>query len=91
MLFRLNGSQPLQHSKATIEGATMRRDLLMRADYPGDMFDRVSLRKGDAREDDVIDAFAAASVASDIYCGKAMRMPDSPEIDSKGLRMEIWG
>lgn len=91
VFFRLNGSLPLQHSKATIEGATMRRDLLMRADYPVDMFDRVSLRKGDAREDDVIDAFAAASVACDILRGKAQCVPNCPEIDSKGLRMEIWG
>jgi predicted RNase H-like nuclease len=88
---RLNGSLALEHSKKSLHGAQLRRDLLVRAGYPSNVFDRVSFRKMDACEDDVIDAFAAASVACDILHGKAQRVPEYPEIDSKGLRMEIWG
>ncbi|PPC87856.1 MAG: hypothetical protein CTY31_05225 [Hyphomicrobium sp.] len=91
VFWRLNGSLALEHSKKSSHGARSRRDLLVRAGYPSAVFDRVSFRRKDACKDDVIDAFAAASVACDILRGKARRVPVCPEIDRKGLRMEIWG
>lgn len=91
VFWRLNDSRALEHSKKSYEGAQSRRALLVRAGYPSAVFDRVSLRKKDACDDDVIDAFAAASVACDILRGKAQRVPVCPEIDRKGLKMEIWG
>lgn len=91
VFWRLNGSLALEHSKKSTQGAQSRRALLVRAGYPSAVFDGVSFRKMDACDDDVIDAFAAASVACDILRGKAQRVPEFPDIDSKGLKMEIWG
>ena len=39
--------------------------------------------------DDALDALAAAWTASQVVLGKAGALPQNPELDSKGLRMEI--
>ncbi len=40
--------------------------------------------------DDYIDALAAACTAVSILRGTATRIPDEPDIDARGLRMEMW-
>jgi len=42
------------------------------------------------KRDDVNDAFAALWTATRIFQGKAKRIPDKPEVDSRGLRMEMF-
>ena len=40
--------------------------------------------------DDLNDAFAALWTARRILLGQAQRIPDEPDIDARGLRMEMW-
>ena len=40
--------------------------------------------------DDINDAFAALWTALRIYNGNAVRIPERPDIDVRGLRTEIW-
>ncbi len=40
--------------------------------------------------DDLLDAYALAWTAMRIANGKAKRIPKSPPLDARGLRMEIW-
>jgi hypothetical protein len=39
---------------------------------------------------DVVDALAAAWTARRIADGEAQRIPELPEKDARGLRMEMW-
>jgi predicted RNase H-like nuclease len=41
-------------------------------------------------DDDINDAFAALWTAERIHNGTAVVIPDPPETDSLGLRMEMW-
>ena len=40
--------------------------------------------------DDLNDAFAALWTARKIACGQAQRIPALPDVDARGLRMEMW-
>ena len=44
-----------------------------------------------AGPDDLLDAMACSWSAARILRGEGRRFPETPEIDEKGLRMEIWG
>ncbi|VAX19142.1 hypothetical protein MNBD_NITROSPINAE04-340 [hydrothermal vent metagenome] len=41
-------------------------------------------------KDDILDAYAALWSAERIYLKKAIRIPEKPPKDEKGLCMEIW-
>ncbi|HEX2021776.1 MAG TPA: DUF429 domain-containing protein [Candidatus Thermoplasmatota archaeon] len=43
-----------------------------------------------ARWDDLLDACALAWTARRVADGRARRVPESPPVDARGLRMEIW-
>jgi predicted RNase H-like nuclease len=43
-----------------------------------------------AAADDILDAYACAWTAMRIFRGEAGRLPDDPQTDSKGMKMEIW-
>jgi predicted RNase H-like nuclease len=43
-----------------------------------------------AAPDDVLDALVACWTARRIHLKHAVRMPDRPPVDARGLRMEIW-
>jgi predicted RNase H-like nuclease len=45
--------------------------------------------RGGAGADDLLDACACAWTAARIFRGVAMRFPEAPPLDAKGLRMEI--
>lgn len=94
--WRLNGRRPLDQPKKVKSqphgpGLDLRRQLLHEAGYPRDVVQQAAFRSRDAGEDDVIDAFANAAAAAAILRGEAFRVPDTPPVDGKGLRMEIWG
>lgn len=94
--WRLNGRRPLDQPKKVKSqphgpGLELRLRLLHDAGYPRDVVQQATFRRSDAGADDVIDAFANAAAAAAIVRGAACRVPDRPPIDSKGLRMEIWG
>ena len=74
-------------SRPFAPGLSLRRDLLEKAGVALGAFDTKS---GVAAEDDFIDAAACAVVAERVRTGVARRFPDHPQIDERGLRMEIW-
>jgi predicted RNase H-like nuclease len=82
----LNGEQPLEDYKRLAAGEQQRRELLARvfAKDPSD-FD---VPTGAAR-DDIYDACAAAWTAARIAASAEQSLPDNPDVDSPGLRMEI--
>jgi len=85
----LNGGKPARHKKKTLAGRNERMKLLSL------IFSDVAELVAKARKpkqvapDDILDALAAAWTACQAVIGKAKTLPDNPEIDSKGLRMEI--
>jgi predicted RNase H-like nuclease len=88
---RLNGGKPLDSKKQRVAGRRDRWMLLRRylteltIDPP-----RHSDLPGKAKVDDYIDALVAAWTAVCRIHGSAVRIPDAPQIDAKGLRMEMW-
>jgi len=84
----LNGKQPIQHSKRTAPGQAERHRLLQEvvADMEG-VFAQVPAHG--YSKDDALDALAAAWTAGQAVIGKTTTLPEKPEIDGKGLRMEI--
>ena len=84
-----NGGVQLPRKK-TPEGLKRRRELL-----DGSLcraLDRAALAlpKRDWGADDLLDAAVAFLVAHDHAQGKARRVPEAPEVDARGLRMEMW-
>lgn len=84
------GGHPMAHSKRTPEGFEERRALLSEA-FGQPIWDRVAARSvvRPAAADDVLDAVVAAWSAHRFATGAAGRHPEAPEIDGRGLRMEI--
>lgn len=85
----LNGARPLGHNKKTLAGRNERIALLTEI-FPAaaGMIETV----GRAREvvaDDILDALAAAWTAAQTVVGQAATLPEHPERDDKGLRMEM--
>lgn len=81
---------PMQHSKKTPAGYEERRRILsqvLSTDIP-DRSDVQHLRLP-IEADDLLDALAAAVSAFRANRGNARRLPTDPEIDGKGLRMEM--
>ncbi len=84
------GNHPMTHSKRTPEGFAERRALLSQA-FAQPIWDRASARSlvRPAAADDVLDAVVAAWSAHRFATGAAGRLPEEPEVDGRGLRMEI--
>jgi len=84
----LNGKKPVEQNKKTVPGQAHRHKLL----HPifADMDDILSKStKSGFAMDDAFDALAAAWTAGQTVLGRFRTLPENPEIDSKGLRMEI--
>jgi predicted RNase H-like nuclease len=79
----MNGGQPVLAPKRTPAGSAQRRYLLSR------MGVAMPERPVGAAPDDLLDACALAWSARRIADSVAARMPDVPESDSRGLRMEL--
>ncbi|MBK6791344.1 MAG: DUF429 domain-containing protein [Anaerolineales bacterium] len=79
---------PLQ-SKKTASGRQERLALLTPIFGDGVFQALEARRELSSQPDDVLDAFAALWTAERIYQGVARPLPEFPEVDSKGLRMEI--
>lgn len=86
--FAMNGERPMAHGKKSGEGRRERAALLAR----GGMLARDGTvpRVDRAAIDDVIDALAACWTARRVLRGEAVRVPERPARDARGLRMEIW-
>jgi predicted RNase H-like nuclease len=86
----MNNGIPVYSKKTKAPGKAARRKILMERGFP-DIPDRLNgfLRR-EVAEDDILDAYAMLWTAERKYRGQAVRVPDSPLNDAKGLRMEIW-
>ena len=92
----LNGEAALTEPKKVRSrpwpaGLDLRRQLLVRAGYRAAFVAGHGYRNRDVGIDDLLDACACAAAAARIQRGEGRRFPESPPIDAKGLRMEIWG
>lgn len=92
----MNGERPLSEPKKVksrpyAPGLDLRRALLAGAGYDVARLDAFLIRAKQAGRDDVLDAAANSWTAARIANGVARRFPAEPELDARGLRMEIWG
>lgn len=92
----LNGERPLDFAKKVKSrphppGLALRRRLLREAGYLNGVLEAETFARSRVGPDDVLDACAAAWSAGRIARGAARRFPVDPEVDERGLRMEIWG
>lgn len=87
----LNGGQPVLSSKKRVAGRDERWRLLRAAlaSLPEEPPRPRDLPTGCA-PDDYVDALAVAWTAVCVARGRACRIPDEPEVDPRGLRMEMW-
>ncbi len=90
--FIMNGREPLHEPKKRrgrphAPGLDFRRALLMAQGY-SEAFVRGPC-PANAAADDLLDACACAWTAARIFKGQAMRFPEMPPLDRRGLRMEI--
>jgi predicted RNase H-like nuclease len=82
----MNGAHPLEASKHTLQGIEMRRALLAKH-YDEDVGLRPLPRP--ATRDDALDACAVAWTAYRKAQGLSRTLPEHPDVDARGLRMEI--
>ncbi|NBC18001.1 MAG: DUF429 domain-containing protein [Bacteroidetes bacterium] len=85
----ISGGAPLP-SKHTPEGQSARQRLLTDASFP-DVREAVAQHATPrAKPDDWLDAHAVCWTARRRHAGTAVRLPETPPTDARGLRMEIW-
>jgi predicted RNase H-like nuclease len=86
--FEMLGGKPMGHGKKTLAGRAERLGALTGSGLlgPGASLPVVP----GAKADDVLDALAACWTARRIHGGQAVRVPSTPPLDARGLRMEIW-
>jgi predicted RNase H-like nuclease len=85
----LNKNRPLRHNKKTLAGRNERIALLAGI-FPSATRVIQGIGRGPAAgADDILDALAAAWTAAQAALGQAATLPEQPERDGKGLRMEI--
>jgi predicted RNase H-like nuclease len=70
-------------------GLDLRRALLMAQGFSENFLSGATSQRGGAGADDFLDACACAWTAARIFRGEAIRLPEVPPLDAKGLRMEI--
>jgi len=85
----LNNQEPARHNKRRLIGRKERMRLL------GPIFSELERIVAETRKpkelapDDILDALVAAWTAGRTVIEKAKTLPENPELDSKGLKMEI--
>jgi predicted RNase H-like nuclease len=92
--FAMNGQQTLREPKKSggrvhRPGLDLRRTLLTAQGFSETFLSTAMGQRGAAGADDVFDACACAWTAARIFRGEAIRFPDAPPLDAKGLRMEV--
>jgi predicted RNase H-like nuclease len=85
----MNGRVSLDNPKKRRAGHDERRALLLAQGYSEGFLRSAVFRRVTAGMDDFFDACACAWTAARIFRGEAIRFPDVPPLDAKGLRMEI--
>jgi predicted RNase H-like nuclease len=97
LAFRLLTGHPMRHNKKTPAGREERLRALAKA--PGAPFRDLRptlarmlqpFKRLQAAPDDLLDAYVLAWTARRIVQAQTHRVPVHPEVDARGLRMEIW-
>jgi predicted RNase H-like nuclease len=88
LFWALNGQKPIALNKKTVPGQAQRHNLLYRIFTDIDSILVQAPVSGYAM-DDALDALAAAWTAGQAVIGKAKTLPEKPQLDSKGLKMEM--
>ena len=88
LFWALNGQKPIESNKKTALGQTQRHNLLYRIFTDIDSILVQAPISGYAM-DDALDAVVAAWAAGQAVIGKAKTLPEEPQLDSKGLKMEM--
>ena len=93
VVFKSLAGTPLSYSKKSKAGFNERLSIIKTFNSSIESFlDGIykNFRKYEVHPDDILDASALAIAAKNIYLtGKIIRLPEEPELDSRGLRMEI--
>lgn len=90
LVFAQLGGRPMAHAKRTPQGRAERLALLAACGLAPDLFEPHPFPRAKAAPDDLLDAAALALSAVRIAEGEALRLPDDPPRDGKGLRMAIF-
>ncbi len=85
----LNENRPAEHSKKTVAGRNERIGLLSGIFPTAAEIVNRTRRAREVAPDDVLDALAAGWAAAQAIIGQATTLPERPEYDARGLRMEI--
>lgn len=88
--FAANGDQPVLAPKRTPDGYLQRRRILDKQGVISLDNELPRFRKSDAAPDDLLDAAIAAWTAWRHAHRQALRLPEDPPVDARGLRMEMW-
>lgn len=86
LCFAAMRERPSDFPKRTAGGAPERREALR---HHFDGLDRMPAVPPGAHADDLLDAMAAAWTAGRIARGEATAIPELPELDRRGLRMDM--
>lgn len=85
----LNNKKPMQHNKRKLTGRKERMKLLSAIFSDLEEIVVEARKHREVAPDDILDALAAAWTASQAVIRKAETLPETPELDSKGLKMEM--
>jgi len=85
----LNNKRPMRHNKKRFVGRKERAKLLSAIFENVEKIISEARRPGKVAPDDILDALVAAWTACQAVSGKTETLPQKPELDSKGLRIEI--
>jgi len=86
----MNGGVAMTVAKKRSAGRAARAQLVQRA-WGVDAEALVRAHRGPrVQPDDFLDAMAACWTAERVARGVGQRLPPVPEVDARGLRMEIW-
>ena len=93
LAFRALAGNPMRFSKKTPQGHRERLDALKKS--RSQMVEllrdaRKAVRPTPVTPDDLLDACVLAHIAGRIAKKNAVRVPPTPPVDRKGLRMELW-
>jgi predicted RNase H-like nuclease len=86
----MNNKKEMSLPKKTIQGFDQRCEVLAQHGYePSFLSTPVGSYKEHGR-DDLLDACVAAWTAERILSNKAIRFPENPDLDDRGIDMAIW-
>jgi predicted RNase H-like nuclease len=85
-----NGGLPLQHPKTSGFGFVERLALVRKEFGSAPDAVRADVKRNQATDDDILDAFAALWTAKRIHEGRAVRVVDGDDRDAFGLPMQMW-